>query len=610
MRKMSRRAFMKTGAVAGGVLAARKTPLFAETNAPLEQFAYADVQLLEGPMRQQFDRNHAFFMAMDDDRLLKPYRQRAGLPAPGEDMGGWYDNNPGQDLEHSHGHGFATGHSFGQWISALSRAYAITGDKATQAKAQRLVSLYAPTISDSFYEDFRFPAYTYDKLVCGLMDAHQFAGDANAFVVLNKTTDTAMRHLPEKALSRAEQRARPHKDISYTWDESYTLPENLFLAYTRGAGNRYRELAVKYLEDDTYFNPLAAGQNAMINEHAYSHVNALSSAMQAYLVLGSEKHLRAAKNAFEMLVTEQSFATGGWGWDENFWKPGTGALAESLTKSHNSFETPCGAYAHFKLTRYLLRVTRDSRYGDSMERVLYNTILGAKPLLEDGSSFYYSDYNNDGSKVYHPDKWPCCSGTFPQVTADYGISSYFRDTQNVYVNLYVPSRLTWMQGNTRCALQQETAYPWSNQTTLKLSLPRTETFGIALRVPAWAGPQTRVSINGQQADVAVEPGHFVTARRTWKDGDRMEVEFDMPLRTEAVDAQHPDLVALMHGPVALFALQETGSLVNLRRTDLLRAQPIAGGSEWRVQTASGEMRFKPFAGIHMEKYRLYQQVTA
>ena len=58
-----------------------------------------------------------------------------------------------------------------------------------------------------------------------------------------------------------------------------------------------------------------------------------------------------------------------------------------------------------------------------MERVLYNTILGAKPLLPDGTSFYYSDYNDNAQKGYHPDKWPCCSGTFPQVTADYGISA-------------------------------------------------------------------------------------------------------------------------------------------------------------------------------------------
>ena len=102
-------------------------------------------------------------------------------------------------------------------------------------------------------------------------------------------------------------------------------------------------------------------------------------------------------------------------------------IGESLSKTHSSFETPCGSYAHFKITRYLLRAPKDSRYGDSMERVFYNCILGAKPIKEDGHGFYYSDYNNDGSKVYHPYKWHCCTGTFSQVTADYGISSYFHD---------------------------------------------------------------------------------------------------------------------------------------------------------------------------------------
>ncbi len=72
----------------------------------------------------------------------------------------------------------------------------------------------------------------------------------------------------------------------------------------------------------------------------------------------------------------------------------------SLSKTHSSFETPCGSYAHFKLTRYLLRATRNSLYGDSMERVMYNTILGAKPLQPDGRTFYYSDYNFSGKKVY------------------------------------------------------------------------------------------------------------------------------------------------------------------------------------------------------------------
>ena len=84
-------------------------------------------------------------------------------------------------------------------------------------------------------------------------------------------------------------------------------------------------MARKYLEDDSYFDPLAQGNNVLPSEHAYSHVNAFSSAMQAYITLGSEKHLRAAaKNGFEMLLKTQSFATGGWGPNEAFVEPGTG----------------------------------------------------------------------------------------------------------------------------------------------------------------------------------------------------------------------------------------------------------------------------------------------
>ena len=144
-----------------------------------------------------------------------------------------------------------------------------------------------------------------------------------------------------------------------------------------------------------------------------------------------------------MLQTTQSFATGGWGPDEAFGEPGVGQLGNSLASTHASFETPCGAYGHFKITRYLLRVTKDSHYGDSMEQVLYNTILGAWPIQPDGTSFYYSDYATTGKKGWHRDKWPCCSGTFPQLAADYHISTYLRASDGVYVNLYAPSAVRW-----------------------------------------------------------------------------------------------------------------------------------------------------------------------
>src|SRR5271169_4201778 len=97
-------------------------------------------------------------------------------------------------------------------------------------------------------------------------------------------------------------------------------------------------------------------------------------------------------------------------------------------------------------------VTRDSRYGDSMERVMYNTVLGAEPLQSDGTAFYYSDYTFSGRKTYSPHRWPCCSGTLPQVAADYRINTYFRDEQGIYVNLYIPSTVRVAEGNAQIEL--------------------------------------------------------------------------------------------------------------------------------------------------------------
>jgi uncharacterized protein len=609
---LSRRTFIENcagtvGLVALGRLGVAETVPIQQGGTMLAQFPYEAVQLLAGPMLEQFRANHAFFLALSEDSLLKPFRQRAGLPAPGEDMGGWYSWSDEFDPPNNMT-GYIPGHSFGQYLSALSRAYAITGDKPTQAKVQRLVAGFAEAITPKFYVNYPLPAYTFDKSNCGLIDAHQFGRDPNALAALARATDAVLPYLPPRALTRKEMAERPHPNIAYTWDESYTLPENLFLAYKRSGDKRYLALAERFLENKDYFDPLAAGENVLPHKHAYSHVNALSSASQAYLVLGSEKHLSAARNGFGFVLA-QSFATGGWGPNETFCEPGSGVLGNSLTTTHASFETPCGSYGHFKIARYLMRITGDSRYGDSMEKVLYNTILGAKSIQTGGFSFYYSDYNDHGSKVYYPEQWPCCSGTFPQITADYGISSYFRSAEGIYVNLFVPSRLSWSQSGARFSIEQQTEYPHTAEIEMRIRTDRPETFAIALRVPVWAGKSTSLLVNGRKATVDLRPGSFALMRREWKDGDRIDYSIDMPLRLQSVDAQHPDTVALLRGPLTLFAINSPAS--RFTRAQLLAARQVGQATpQWRVESAIAPVSFLPFAEVRDQQYRLYHQVPA
>ena len=361
-------------------LSAAALPTFRPTL--LNQVNYAQVDLDPGPAQEQFEQCRQVLLNLSDDGLLRPFRFREGLPTPGDELGGWYSTD-----------GFAAACPFGQWISALSRMYAVTRDPATYAKIDRMIRGYAATLEPigRFYQNYAFPGYMYDKLSIGLTDAHVFAHHPAAFDVLAQTTDIVLPYLPPKAMPHQETPILAGENFTrHVWDETYTMPENSFLAWQRTGKSALPRSARRFLFDE-YFDPLARGENALPGRHAYSHVNALGSAAMAWLALSDEKYLHAATNAFDF-VQQQSFATGGWGPREHFIEPGSGALGESLNTAHNSFETPCGAYAHFKLARYLLRITADPRYGDSMEQVFFNTVLGARPLELDGSSFYYSDY--------------------------------------------------------------------------------------------------------------------------------------------------------------------------------------------------------------------------
>ena len=571
--------------------------------SPLAEVGYGDVTLAAGRPESQFEQTQSILHELDDDALLKPFRIMAGKPAPGRVLGGWYCYDPNYQVGKGDA-GFAPGHALGQWISALARGSAITGSSETRERVWRLNALLGEAISGNYFDLTRFPAYSYDKLVCGLIDAQRFAADPNAFSILDKVTQIALPHLPEKAIER-EVQWRPGKDASYSWDESYTLPENLFLAAERGAEQRYRDLAERYLMDDSFFDPLSRNQDVLAGRHAYSTVNSLSSGVQAYLGAGSEKHLLAVKNAWAMLLA-QSYATGGWGPDEQLRAPDSDALFASLTRTHNSFETPCGAYAHFKLTRYLLRITRDSRYGDSMERVMYNTVLGARPLQPDGRAFYYSDYNFKGKRVYSDHIWPCCSGTLPQVAADYRISSYFRDGRDVYVNLYLPSTLRGEVDGRDFSLTQITEYPLEETVRLQLNSSHAARFAISLRIPAWASGAS-VAINGTRHPGLIEAGSFLRLERKWKNGDEVALTLPLNPRLEPIGERHPETVALLNGPLVLFASGE--DLPALTARQLLAARRVEA-SEWLAEGTLGSCRLTPFTAVAEEPYRTYLETTA
>ena len=324
--RVSRREMLRYTAMAAAAIHRRSWGLGKEVlETPLSEVRYEQVVVFGALQVAQRENARSILMAIDPDSLVKPFREMAGQPAPGASLGGWYAWKPDFDFHHDDA-GFAPAHCYGQWMSALARLAAsakaggAAGDPEMEARVLQLQEMLAATISPAYFEKTRFPCYSFDKLVCGLMDAYRLLGDGRAFSTMDAVLVAAEPWLPHHSIDR-EMQWKVGADQSWMWDESYTMSENLFLVSSMGADARYRAMARAYLDDRALFEPLAHDVNALSDQHAYSYTNALCSAMQAYLTEGSLMHLDAARNGFAM-IEAQSFVTGGWGPDELLRKAG------------------------------------------------------------------------------------------------------------------------------------------------------------------------------------------------------------------------------------------------------------------------------------------------
>jgi DUF1680 family protein len=562
----------------------------------LHEFAYSQVTLTEGPLADMYRRMRAHFLKLDEDCVLKVYRQRAGLPSPGRDMGGWYDAD-----------GFVPGHLIGQFISGLSRFHANNGDPRAAAKARRLVQGYAAAFDKDGepYASPKAPAtwacYVLDKYEIGFLDAATLASIDEARALLPRVMQAGLRYTPDHTFDRVGVKQPPY-------DEPYILSENLFKTHALTGDKRYLEMAQLYLLN-SFFDPLARGENVLPGRHGYSHVIAMSSAAKAYEVLGDEKYLRAIRNAWDMIEQTQQYASGAWAANEEFVRPRSGELAATLTTTRNHFETPCCFYAWAKLARYLMSFTGEAKYGDGLERALLNTILGALDPDDDGGYFYYSDYHARARKGYYKQKWPCCAGTVLQSVADFPLNLYFHDERGVFVNLYGGSELRWKTNGVRVKLTQKTTYPESERITIELEPESSVEFAVHLRIPGWLDRPAAIAVNGKSAQVKTEGGQFASLTRRWRKGDRIDLVLPFSFRTVPIEESVPDTVAAMRGPVMLTAIDAPEQLT-IAGAALKNMAPVPGKPlEFECRTATGNVRMRPFYQVQRETYTTYLQRT-
>ena len=197
----------------------------------------------------------------------------------------------------------------------------------------------------------------------------------------------------------------------------------------------------------------------------------------------------------------------------------------------------------------------------------------------------------------------------PQIAADYVISAYLNSPDGVYVNLFVPSQLTWDREGARYTLTQQTAYPTENLVNFHVETSGARAFTLYLRVPGWAGPHSAISVNGKRERTELKPGTFFPLRRTWNSGDRVEFEIDQRVRLEAVDKQTPNRFAVLRGPQVMFAVSAAPPEVTREQAASIQINP-AGNDSWTYSHGGSTTPLRPFWRIQDETYQTYWKVIA
>ena len=507
-------------------------------------FDLQDVRLLDSPFKAAMDLNSRYLLSLDPDRFLHYFRINAGLTPKAPAYGGWEAPDAG------------AGRCLGHYLSALSLQFRATGDARFKQRVDYIVAelaLCQPTnglltaqtgVKEGFaalatgrgeaLQKLRVPWYVQHKMFAGLRDAYVLTGNETARAVLVRLADWAVN--VTRALDDTQFQLmleQEHGGMREVMADVYALTGN----------QSYLDLANRF-SHTKIMAPLAAGRDELDGLHANTQIPKLTGAARIYELTGAPRERDAAVYFWNCVVRDHTYAIGGDSDEEHFGPPDQ--LAQHLTAA--TCET-CNVYNMLKLTRHLFTWKPAVAYADYYEQALYNQILASQ---EPGTGMftYFVSLKPGHFRTYSTptDSFWCCVGTGMENHTQYGNSIYFHDADNLYVNLYIPSQLTWPDQH--LVVTQTTRYPESDRVTFTLACPAPVALAFQLRYPGWARPGLEIKVNGQAVDKAARPGTFVPVRRLWHDGDRLEVRIPMGLRTETLP-DDPHKIAIFYGPLVL-----------------------------------------------------------
>jgi DUF1680 family protein len=504
-------------------------------------FDLRDVKLLDSRFKDNMERDGKWLLSIDNNRLLHSWRVNAGMETHAKPLGGW----EGLDVE-------LRGHTMGHVLSGLALMYASTGNVAYKKKADSLVSALAEiqqVLNQGGYlsafpqnlvnraiegRPVWAPWYTIHKIMAGLIDMYQYASNKQALDVVVNMSDWAYNKL--KGLS-PEQLATMHRT------EFGGMIEAAYNLYGITGNVNDKKLA-EFFYDHSILDPLAHKEDKLAGLHANTQIPKIIGEARGYELTGDEKARTIADFFWQTVIDHHTYVTGGNSDNEHFFEP------DQISKHISRATTEsCNTYNMLKLTRHLFTWTADVKYADYYERALYNHILASQEQ-ETGMVTYFLSYTPGTFKTYcdKENSFWCCVGTGFENHAKYAEGIYYHDANGIYVNLFIPSELTWNEKGIK--LVQRTQFPEEATTHLTIVETKKRDVPLYIRYPSWAISGASVAINGKNMKISQKPGGYIVLDRNWKAGDKIDITYPMSLHLVATN-DNPHMAAVVYGPIVL-----------------------------------------------------------
>ena len=377
-------------------------------------------------------------------------------------------------------------------------------------------------------------------IIYGLLTDYQLFNNEKALQVAIKTADyliTNWSSMPPKW----------EEKTTVNLEEATTGIDRAMLTIYRLTGRqKYLDFSIRQKGLRDWNQQIEIGRQLGLHGHIYGFLSMSLAQLELYRLSADPRLLQQSRRAIDFMTTKDgaviSGAAGQWEtWTDD--QDGENALGET-----------CASAYQIRVYENLFRLSGDAKYGDLIERTLYNTLFAAQSPKGDQIRYYTPMV---GVRRYFHEQGYCCPNNYRRIIAELPSMIWYKSAgaegEGIGVNLYTPSSTKVLLAKAGLVeLEQSTDYPSNGTVTIGISPAKPAVFPFSLRIPEWCRMAT-ITINGIPWKGKVVPGTMAKINRKWLKGDVVKMEMPMEARVVKGRKRQAGRVAVMRGPV-LFCL--------------------------------------------------------